>query len=100
MNYRNPSKITTRYCFAPGALFTRRRLSFFLSTNVFKKKKKKKKERKKKKKKKNRSCPAFAFADGRLHPEEEETMEKGQMELMMMKEETKRKKINIVNNDG
>ena len=64
MNYRNPSKITTRYCFAPGALFTRRRLSFFLSTNVFKKKKKKK----------NRSCPAFAFADGRIHPEEE-TME-------------------------
>ena len=69
MNYRNPSKITTRYCFAPGALFTRRRLSFFLSTNVFKKKKNK--ERKKKKKKKNRSCPAFAFADGRIHPEEE-----------------------------
>ena len=69
MNYRNPSKITTRYCFAPGALFTRRRLSFFLSTNVFKKKKKK-----------NRSCPAFAFADGRLHPEEEETMEEEALE--------------------
>ena len=73
MNYRNPSKITTRYCFAPGALFTRRRLSFFLSTNVFKKKKKKKK------KKKNRSCPAFAFADGRIHPEEE-TMEEEALE--------------------
>ena len=71
MNYRNPSKITTRYCFAPGALFTRRRLSFFLSTNVFKKKKKKKK--------KNRSCPAFAFADGRIHPEEE-TMEEEALE--------------------
>ncbi len=70
MNYRNPSKITTRYCFAPGALFTRRRLSFFLSTNVFKKKKKKKK---------NRSCPAFAFADGRIHPEEE-TMEEEALE--------------------
>ena len=80
MNYRNPSKITTRYCFAPGALFTRRRLSFFLSTNVFKKKKKKNKERKKKKKKKkNRSCPAFAFADGRIHPEEE-TMEEEALE--------------------
>ena len=77
MNYRNPSKITTRYCFAPGALFTRRRLSFFLSTNVFKKKKNKER---KKKKKKNRSCPAFAFADGRLHPEEEETMEEEALE--------------------
>ena len=69
MNYRNPSKITTRYCFAPGALFIRRRPSFFLSTNVFKKKKKKK----------NRSCPAFAFADGRIHPEEE-TMEEEALE--------------------
>ena len=76
MNYRNPSKITTRYCFAPGALFTRRRLSFFLSTNVFKKKKNKER---KKKKKKNRSCPAFAFADGRIHPEEE-TMEEEALE--------------------
>ena len=64
-----PPKITTRSCFAPGALFTRRRLSFFLSTNVFKKKKKKK----------NRSCPAFAFADGRIHPEEE-TMEEEALE--------------------
>ena len=70
MNYSNPSQITTtRYCFAPGALFIRRRLSFFLSTNVFNKKNKERK-----KKKKNRSCPAFAFADGRIHPEEE-TME-------------------------
>ena len=75
MNYRNPSKITTRYCFAPGALFIRRRLSFFLSTNVFKKKKNKER----KKKKKNRSCPAFAFADGRIHPEEE-TMEEEALE--------------------
>ena len=71
MNYRNPSKITTRYCFAPGALFTRRRLSFFLSTNVFKKNKERKK--------KNRSCPVFAFADGRIHPEEE-TMEEEALE--------------------
>jgi len=75
LNYSNPSKITTRYCFAPGALFIIRRLSFFLSTNVFKKKNKERK----KKKKKNRSCPAFAFADGRIHPEEE-TMEEEALE--------------------